>query len=52
MKDWLYVVIDDKEGNLLQLLKLQCADDDELEKWLEANRQITTICINPILYTP
>ena len=37
---------DDEEGNLFQLLKLQCADDDELEKWLEDCKYISPQIVN------
>ena len=37
---------DDKETNWFQLLKLQCADDDKLEKWLENCNYISPQNVN------
>ena len=37
---------DDKERNWFQLLKLQYADDDKLEKWLEDCNYISPQIVN------
>ena len=37
---------DDKEKSLFQPLKLQCADNDKLEKWLEDCNDISPQIVN------
>ena len=37
---------DDSEGNLLQLLKLRCADDKDIEIWLRKGKYISPMVVN------